>query len=183
MCAPVLNSHQKATVAHHVHRARADFHQVLIAIAHLGGLQIAAIGQSLETRHQGACRNQRARRPALASQWHDLAKECGVKRSGHLITRTSHPSRAFIRWCLILNSRVSTPFTSSITSLRWVPSDRASTPVHAAARLDKHRAPRAAAGYKTSSVALVSTALPPDGIGNRNIERPREVHPRGSMRR
>ena len=38
-------------------------------------------------------------------------------------------------------------------------------PVHAAARLGKHRAPRAVAGYKRSSVALVSTALPP-GLGS-----------------
>lgn len=75
------------------------------------------------------------------------------------------------------------PYYSSVAAKRWVPSDRASTEVHAAARLGKHRAPRAAAGYKRSSVALVSTALPPDGIGNRNIERPREIHPLGSKRR
>ena len=51
------------------------------------------------------------------------------------------------------------------------------------ARLGKCRAPRAVAGYKRSSVAQVSSALPPDGIGNANINQPREIHPLGSIRR
>lgn len=67
---------------------------------------------------------------------------------------------------------------------RWVPSDRASTTRSCSLAGWVNKAPsRVVATHKRPSVALVSTALPLDGMCIRNIERPREIQTLGSIRR
>ena len=74
----------------------------------------------------------------------------------------------------------STESAAAGATKRWVPSDRASTPRSCSLAGWVNKAPsRVVATHKRPSVALVSTALPLDGMCIRNIERPREVHTLG----
>jgi hypothetical protein len=63
---------------------------------------------------------------------------------------------------------------------RWAPSDRTGRPGSCSLAGWVNKAPsRVVATHKRPSVALVSTALPLDGMCIRNIERPREVQTLG----